>query len=315
MTPDARIYVAGHTGMVGSALVRHLATAGFPRVLTRTRQQLDLLDQRAVFDFLSRERPEYVVVAAARVGGILANNTQRAQFLYENLAIEANLIHGSHLAGVDRLLFLGSSCIYPRDCPQPIREEYLLTGPLEATNEPYAIAKIAGIKLCEAYNSQYGRKYLSVMPTNLYGPNDNYDLQSSHVLPALLRKVHEAKQRGDSEIVVWGTGSPRREFLFVDDLADACIHLMSSGYADGLVNIGTGLDVTIRELAETIMEIVGYQGTIKFDTSKPDGTPRKLLDVSRMTRLGWRAKTQLRDGIRRTYAAADFAANHSPNPN
>jgi GDP-L-fucose synthase len=306
MTPDSLIFVAGHNGMVGSALVRRLQALGCRQVITRSRKELDLLDQREVFDFLATARPEYVVVAAAKVGGILANNTLRGQFLYENLVIESNLIHGAHLAGVDRLLFLGSSCIYPRDCPQPIREDYLLTGPLEQTNEPYAIAKIAGIKLCDAYNAQYGRHYASVMPTNLYGPNDNYDLNGSHVLPALLRKVHEARERGDSEVVVWGTGNPRREFLYVDDLADACVFLMQSGYSGPLLNIGTGTDVTIRELAEAIMQIVGFNGTIRFDTSKPDGTPRKLLDVSRLNQLGWRARTPLREGIQLTYASAPF---------
>jgi GDP-L-fucose synthase len=306
MTRSSRIFIAGHAGMVGSAIQRRLAALGYENVVTRTRRELDLLDQRAVFDFLASTRPDYVFVAAARVGGILANSTQRGQFLYENLAIEANLIHGAHLAGIERLLFLGSSCIYPRDCPQPIREEYLLTGTLEQTNEPYAIAKIAGIKLCEAYNSQYGRRYASVMPTNLYGPNDNYDLDSSHVLPALLRKVHEARERNDTEVTVWGTGLPRREFLYVDDLADACVFLMERDYNGPLLNIGTGADVTIRELAETIMRIVGYRGNMRFDTSKPDGTPRKLLDVSRMSELGWRATTALEDGIQRTYASAPF---------
>jgi GDP-L-fucose synthase len=267
---------------------------------------LDLLDQRAVTEFLVQSKPDYIFVAAAKVGGILANNTRRAEFIYENLTIETNLIHGAHLAGIDRLLFLGSSCIYPRDCPQPIREEYLLTGPLEATNEPYAIAKIAGIKLCEAYNAQYGRRYASVMPTNLYGPNDNYDLESSHVLPALLRKVSEAAKRREPEVVVWGTGSPRREFLHVDDLANACVFLMELGYSGPLLNIGTGTDVTIRELAEMIMRVVGYKGSIRFDTSKPDGTPRKLLDVGRITSLGWKAKTSLLEGIQRTYATAPF---------
>jgi GDP-L-fucose synthase len=306
MTRSSRIFIAGHAGMVGSAIQRRLAALGYENVVTRTRRELDLLDQRAVFDFLASTRPDYVFVAAARVGGILANSTRRGQFLYENLAIEANLIHGAHLAGIERLLFLGSSCIYPRDCPQPIREEYLLTGTLEQTNEPYAIAKIAGIKLCEAYNSQYGRRYASVMPTNLYGPNDNYDLDSSHVLPALLRKVHEARERNDTEVTVWGTGLPRREFLYVDDLADACVFLMERDYNGPLLNIGTGADVTIRELAETIMRIVGYRGNMRFDTSKPDGTPRKLLDVSRMSELGWRATTALEDGIQRTYASAPF---------
>jgi GDP-L-fucose synthase len=307
MKSDAKIYVAGHNGMVGSAIVRSLKAKGYTSVLTRTRSQLDLLDQKAVLEFLARERPDYVVIAAAKVGGILANNSLRADFLAQNLAIELNLIDGAHRAGIQDLMFLGSSCIYPRDCPQPIREEYLLTGPLEKTNEPYAIAKIAGIKLCESYNQQYGRRYVSVMPTNLYGPNDNYDLASSHVLPALLRKAHEAKVRKEPELVVWGSGTPRREFLYVDDLADACVHLMESGYSGELVNIGTGVDVTIRELAETIMKTVGYDGTIRFDASKPDGTPRKLLDVSRLSKLGWKARTSLEDGIRRTYAVAPFA--------
>jgi GDP-L-fucose synthase len=308
MNRDAKIYVAGHNGMVGSAIVRRLKAGGYGSVLTATRAQVDLLDARAVDDFLGRERPAYIFIAAAKVGGILANNSQRADFLAQNLAIELNLIGGAHRAGIQDLMFLGSSCIYPRDCPQPIREEYLLTGPLEKTNEPYAIAKIAGIKLCESYNLQYGRRYVSVMPTNLYGPNDNYDLASSHVLPALLRKAHEAKVRKDSEIMVWGTGTPRREFLYVDDLADACVYLMESGYAGELVNIGTGVDVTIRELTETIMKTVGYDGAIRFDASKPDGTPRKLLDVSRLSKLGWKARTSLEDGIRRTYAVAPFAS-------
>jgi GDP-L-fucose synthase len=292
--------------MVGSALLRRLRSGGYTNLVTRTRDELDLLDQRAVHAFLNEVRPDYIFVAAAKVGGIQANNLYRANFLYENLAIEANLIHGAHLAGVQRLMFLASSCIYPRDCPQPIQENYLLTGPLEQTNEPYAIAKIAGIKLCESYNRQFGRQYVSVMPTNLYGPNDNYDLANSHVLPALLRKAHEAKLRGDAEYVVWGTGLPRREFLYVDDLADACVHLMETGYDGPLINIGTGIDVTIRELAKTVMDVVGFQGRITFDTSKPDGTPRKLLDVSRLASLGWRASTPLREGIRRAYDAAPF---------
>ncbi len=270
--------------------------------MTRTRAELDLLDQRAVHAFLAAEKPDYIFIAAAKVGGIQANNQYRADFIYQNLMIEANLIHGAHLAGVQRLMLLGSSCIYPRDCPQPIREDYLLTGPLEPTNEPYAIAKIAGIKLAESYNRQYGRQYVSVMPTNLYGPNDNYDLATSHVLPALIRKAHEARERGDGEYVVWGSGTPRREFLYVDDLADACVHLMQRGYDGPLVNIGTGEDVTIRELAETVMQVVGFNGRIVFDASKPDGTPRKLLDVSRLAALGWRARTGLREGIAKAYA-------------
>ncbi len=294
--------------MVGSAIVRRLQADGLGQVITRTHAELDLLDQRAVGDFLATEKPDYIFIAAAKVGGIQANNQYRADFIYQNLMIEANLIHGAHLNGIQRLMLLGSSCIYPRDCPQPIREEYLLTGPLEPTNEPYAIAKIAGIKLCESYNRQYGRQYVSVMPTNLYGPNDNYDLANSHVLPALLRKAHEARERGDSEYVVWGSGTPKREFLYVDDLAEACIHLMQTGYDGPLVNVGTGEDVTIRELAETVMQVVGFDGRIVFDSSKPDGTPRKLLDVSRLAALGWRARTGLRDGIQRAYDSAPFRA-------
>lgn len=303
---ESRILVTGHRGMVGSALVRRLQAGGYTNILTRSRTELDLLDQRAVQAFLAEEKPDYIFIAAARVGGIQANNIHRADFIYQNLMIEANLIHGAHLAGVQRLMFLGSSCIYPRDCAQPIREDALLTGPLEPTNEPYAIAKIAGIKLAESYNRQHGRQYISVMPTNLYGPNDNYDLANSHVLPALLRKAHEAKLRGDAEYVVWGTGRPMREFLYVDDLADACVFLMEQGYDGPLVNIGTGTDVTIRELAETVMQVVGFEGRIVFDDSKPDGTPRKLLDVSRLAGLGWTAKTALRDGIRLAYEAAPF---------
>lgn len=298
-----RIMVAGARGMVGSALLRRLQAGGYTDVIAPVRTELDLLDGPAVAAYLTEKKPAYIFIAAAKVGGIQANNTYRGQFLYENLSIQNHLIHGAHLAGVQRLMFLGSSCIYPRDCPQPIQEDYLLTGPLEPTNEPYAIAKIAGIKLCEAYNAQYGRQYVSVMPTNLYGPNDNYDLATSHVLPALIRKAHEAKVRGDAEYVVWGSGTPMREFLYVDDLADACVHLMEQGYAGPLVNIGTGQDVTIRELAETVMEIVGFQGRIVFDATKPDGTPRKLLDVSRLAALGWRFKTSLREGIRLAYTA------------
>ncbi len=308
MDKNAKIFVTGHRGMVGSALVRKLQSLGYTHVLTRSRQELDLLDQVAVTEFLTEEKPDYIFIAAAKVGGIQANNTYRADFLYQNLMIEANLIHGAHMAGVQRLMFLGSSCIYPRDCAQPIKEEYLLSGPLEQTNEPYAIAKIAGIKLAESYNHQYGREYISVMPTNLYGPNDNYDLANSHVLPALLRKAHEAKLRGDSEYVVWGSGTPRREFLYVDDLADACVYLMEQGYAGSLLNVGTGEDVTIRELAETVMDIVGFSGRIVFDSTKPDGTPRKLLDVSQLAALGWRARTSLRDGIRLAYDSAPFRA-------
>jgi GDP-L-fucose synthase len=306
MPRGAKIFVAGHRGMVGSAIVRCLLAKGFENVLTRTRAELDLLDPHAVNAFLATEKPDYIFIAAAKVGGIQANNQLRADFIYQNLMIEANLIHGAHVNGVQRLMLLGSSCIYPRDCPQPIREDYLLTGPLEPTNEPYAIAKIAGIKLCESYNRQYARQYICAMPTNLYGPNDNYDLATSHVLPALIRKAHEARDRGDAEYVVWGSGTPRREFLYVDDLADACVHLMEQGYGGPLVNIGTGEDVTIRELAETVMAVVGFNGRIVFDSSKPDGTPRKLLDVSRLAALGWRAKVGLNDGIRMAYQKAPF---------
>jgi GDP-L-fucose synthase len=306
MDRAAKIYVAGHRGMVGSALVRRLQQAGYGNILTRTHAQLDLLNQAATHAFLAQEKPDFIFIAAAIVGGIHANNTFRADFIYQNLMVEANLIHGAWLAGVERLCFLGSSCIYPRDCPQPIKEESLLGGPLEQTNEPYAIAKIAGIKLCESYNRQHGTQYFSAMPTNLYGPNDNYDLANSHVLPALIRKAHEAKLRGDSELVVWGSGKPMREFLYVDDLADACVFLMEQGVTESFFNIGTGTDVTIRELAETVMSVVGFSGRIMFDSTKPDGTPRKLLDVSRMSALGWRASTSLRDGIALAYL--DFAA-------
>jgi GDP-L-fucose synthase len=301
---DAPIMVAGARGMVGSALVRRLQAEGYTNVLAPFRQSLDLMDQAAVQAYLAKHKPGYIFIAAAKVGGIQANNTYRAEFLYQNLSIQNNLIHGAHLAGVQRLMFLGSSCIYPRDCPQPIKEEYLLTGPLEPTNEPYAIAKIAGIKLCEAYNAQYGRQYVSVMPTNLYGPNDNYDLANSHVLPALIRKAHEAKLRGDAELVVWGSGTPKREFLYVNDLADACLYLMRLGYTGPLVNIGTGRDITIRELAEAVMVAVDFNGRVVFDASKPDGTPRKLLDVSRLEKLGWRATMSLHAGLSVTYQTA-----------
>lgn len=302
MNLDSKIYIAGHRGMVGSAIVRRLASAGYSNLLTRTHAELDLTNQAAVALFLDHEKPDYIFLAAAKVGGIHANNTYRAEFIYQNLMMEANIIHAAWQAGVQRLLFLGSSCIYPRDCPQPIEEEYLLTGPLEQTNEPYAIAKIAGIKLCENYNRQYGTQYVSAMPTNLYGPNDNYDLNSSHVLPALIRKAHEAKVRVDKELVVWGSGKPMREFLYVDDMADACVFLMENGISDGVFNVGTGEDVTIRELAETVMSVVGFNGEIVFDASKPDGTPRKLLNVDRMRQLGWEAQTSLRDGIAKAFA-------------
>jgi GDP-L-fucose synthase len=305
----SKVFVAGAKGMVGSALVRRLQALGYDNILAPGRNELDLLDAEAVRRFLEAERPDYIFIAAARVGGILANNTYRADFIRDNLLIELNLVHGAHLAGVQRLMFLGSSCIYPRDCPQPIREDYLLTGPLEQTNEPYAIAKIAGIKLCESYNRQHGRQYVSVMPTNLYGPNDNYDLNNSHVLPALLRKAVEAAESGERELQVWGSGSPRREFLYVDDLADACIFLMEQGYDGPLVNVGTGEDVTIRELAETVMKVAGFEGQIVFDASRPDGTPRKLLDVSRLHALGWRASTTLEAGIR--LSLDDFRARRA----
>lgn len=302
LDPDSKIYVAGHGGMVGSAILRRLQSGGYTRLVTRSRAELDLLNQAATAEFIQRERPDYIFLAAAKVGGIHANNTYRADFIYQNLMVQANVINSAREAGVRRMLFLGSSCIYPRDCPQPIREEYMLSGPLEPTNEPYAIAKIAGIKLCESFNRQYGTEYVSVMPTNLYGPNDSYDLDNSHVLPALIRKAHEAKLRGDSKLVVWGTGAPKREFLYVDDLADACVFLMESGVRDGLFNVGTGTDVTIRDLAETVMDVVGFRGKIVFDAGKPDGTLRKLLNVNRMRDIGWQARTALRDGIAMAYA-------------
>ena len=311
MDKTAKIFVAGHRGMVGSALVRALQAQGYTQLITRSRSELDLLDQNAVLAFLQAQQPEYIFIAAAKVGGIQANNLYRADFIYQNLMIEANLIHSAHVAGVQQLMFLGSSCIYPRDCPQPIRESYLLTGPLEPTNEPYAVAKIAGIKLCQAYNAQHGRQYLSVMPTNLYGPGDNDDLATSHVLPALLRKAHEARARGDTTLTVWGSGTPRREFLYVDDLAQACVHLMQNPVdvaQHSLINVGTGVDVSIRELAEQVMATVGFAGRIVFDASKPDGTPRKLLDVSLLASLGWRASTPLGDGLVKAYASASYRA-------
>lgn len=297
-----KIFVAGHNGMVGSAIVRRLKQLGYTNILTRDRNELDLTNQASVQNFLMTEKPDYIFLAAARVGGVHANNTYRAEFIYQNLMIQTNLIHSAWLAGINKLLFLGSSCIYPRSCPQPITEDYLLSSSLEQTNEPYAIAKIAGIKMCENYNRQYGTHFVSVMPTNLYGPNDNYDLNNSHVLPAFIRKAHEAKLRKDDKFVVWGSGTPMREFLYVDDMADACVFLMEKGIGDGIFNIGTGEDVTIRELANTVMDVVGFQGEIVFDSSKPDGTPRKLLNVNKMKELGWSAKTSLRDGIAKAYA-------------
>jgi GDP-L-fucose synthase len=302
ITKNSKIYVAGHRGMVGSAIVRRLQSAGYNNLVMRTHAELDLISQTAVMEFMQQEKPDYIFLAAAKVGGIHANNTYRADFIYQNIMVQANIVQAAYQVGVERMLFLGSSCIYPRDCPQPIREEYLLTGPLEQTNEPYAIAKIAGVKLCESYNRQYGTAYISAMPTNLYGPNDHYDLNNSHVLPALIRKAHEAKQRGDKQLVVWGSGKPRREFMYVDDMAAACVFLMDSDVRDGLFNVGLGTDVTIRELAETIMDVIGFKGEIVFDSSKPDGTPRKLLSTERLRSLGWEARTELREGIRNAYA-------------
>ncbi len=299
---NSKIYVAGHAGMVGSAIARRLKASGYTNFVTKTHAELDLLNQAATVDYLSEEKPAFIFLAAAKVGGIYANNAFPADFIYQNLMIQANVIHSAYQAGVKRMLFLGSSCIYPRDCPQPIKEEYMLTGPLEQTNAPYAISKIAGIKMCESYNRQYGTQYVSVMPANLFGLNDNYDLNNCHVLPALIRKAHEAKVGGRKELVVWGTGKPMREFLYVDDMADACVFLMENNINEGMFNVGTGEDVTIRELAETVMSVVGFDGELLFDTGKPDGTPRKLLNVDQMRGLGWQARTSLRDGIAKTYA-------------
>jgi GDP-L-fucose synthase len=321
MNPNAKIYIAGHRGLVGSALIRCLQAHGYTNIVTRTHAELDLTDRVATEAFFAAEKPEYVFLAAAKVGGIHANNIYPGEFIFTNLAIQTNVIHAAYLSGVERLLFLGSSCIYPRDCPQPIKEEYLLTGPLESTNRPYAIAKIAGIEQCWSYNRQYGTKFLAAMPTNLYGPGDNYDLANSHVIPALIRKFHEAKERDDKEVVVWGTGTPRREFLYSDDMADACVFLMnrsddefnrllwpagspSESVDTGLapfINIGAGIDLTIRELAECLREIIGFGGAIVFDTSKPDGTPRKLLDITRLSTLDWRANLSLQDGLKTAY--------------
>ena len=301
MEKESKIYVAGHRGMVGSAIVRKLTSLGYTNLLTRTSTELDLRNQQQVADFFEVEKPEYVFLAAAKVGGIVANNTYRADFLYENLAIQNNIIHGSYLNKVKKLMFLGSSCIYPKLAPQPLKESYLLSGYLEQTNEPYAIAKIAGIKMCEAYRAQYGCNFISVMPTNLYGTNDNYDLVNSHVLPAMIRKFHEAKDKGASEMTLWGTGSPMREFLHADDLAEACLFLMENYNESELVNIGTGEDVTIKNLAALVKQIVGFKGEIIWDTSKPDGTPRKLMDVSKLHGLGWHHKIALEDGIKLAY--------------
>jgi len=302
MPKDALIYVAGHTGLVGSAIVRRLEADGYANIITRTIDELNLLDQQAVESFFASERPEYVFLAAAKVGGILANKTKKADFIYENLQIQNNIIHSAWKNGVTKLLFLGSSCIYPKLCPQPIKEEYLLTGSLEDTNDAYALAKIAGIKMCQSYNAQYGTNFISVMPTNLYGPNDNFDLESSHVLPAMIRKFHEAKVAGAPQVTLWGTGTPRREFLHVDDLAAAVVYLMQQHDGSDIVNIGTGEDVTIKELAELIKKEVGYEGEIVWDATKPDGTPRKWLDVSRLHSLGWKHGISLREGIHGTYA-------------
>jgi GDP-L-fucose synthase len=301
MNTTSKIYIAGHCGMVGSAIWRALQRQGFTNLVGRTRAQLDLLDPAAVNAFYAAEKPDYVFDAAAKAGGINANNTQPARFIYENLQIQNNLIHGAHRAGVKKLLFLGSSCIYPKFAPQPIREEHLLTGALEETNQWYAVAKIAGIKMCQAYRRQYGCDFIAAMPTNLYGPNDNYDLQLSHVLPALLRKFHEAKAAGAAEVVCWGTGSPLREFLFVYDLADACVFLMQHYSGEQFLNVGSGSEVSIKELAETLRRIVGFEGQIVWDTSKPDGTPRKLMDSSRLFALGWKPQVDLESGIRLTY--------------
>jgi GDP-L-fucose synthase len=301
MKKDSRIYVAGHRGLVGSAIVRKLKDSGYENLAVRTHEELDLLRQDCVEEFFDQVRPEYVFLAAAKVGGIWANSTFPAEFIYSNLVIQANIIHSSYIHKVKKLLFLGSSCIYPKHCPQPMKEEHLLSGYLEPTNEPYAVAKIAGIKMCQSYNRQYGTRFISVMPTNLYGPGDNFDLETSHVLPALIRKFHEAKMGGDKSVEVWGTGAPRREFLYVDDLADASLYLMNHYDGDDIINVGVGRDLSIRELAEMVGEVVGFKGDLRFDHTKPDGTPLKLLDVSKLTALGWQAQTPLEEGIKRAY--------------
>jgi GDP-L-fucose synthase len=301
MEKNAKIYIAGHRGMVGSAIYRKLESEGYTNFVTRVSSELDLRDQQAVADFFAQEKPEYVFLAAAKVGGIVANNTYRAEFLYDNLQIQNNIINSAYVNGVKKLMFLGSSCIYPKMAPQPLKEDYLLTGTLEETNEPYAIAKIAGIKMCDAYRDQFGCNFISVMPTNLYGYNDNYHPQNSHVLPALIRRFHEAKEAGAPDVTIWGTGSPKREFLFADDLAEACFYLMQNYDEKGLVNIGTGEDIAIKDLALLIKKIVGYQGEIKFDTSKPDGTPRKLMDVSKLHSKGWKHTVELEEGIALAY--------------
>ena len=309
MEKASKIYIAGHRGMVGSAIFRKLEKEGYSNLLTRTSSELDLRDQKAVTDFFLKEKPDYVFLAAAKVGGIIANNTYRADFLFDNLSIQNNVIHQSYLNGVKKLMFLGSSCIYPKHAPQPLREEYLLTGLLETTNEPYAIAKIAGIKMCEAYRSQYGCNFISVMPTNLYGFNDNYHPQNSHVLPALIRKFNEAKLNSSEHVTILGTGSPRREFLFSDDLANACYYLMQNYDEPGMINVGTGEDITIKDLALLIQKIIGFEGDLVFDPSRPDGTPRKLLDVSKLHNKGWRHEVDLEQGIRMVYD--DFIKNYA----
>lgn len=309
MEKNAKIYIAGHRGMVGSAIHRKLEKEGYTNIVTRVSAELDLRNQNDVANFFELEKPDYVFLAAAKVGGIVANNTYRAQFLYENLQIQNNVIHSSYLNGVKKLMFLGSSCIYPKLAPQPLKEEYLLTGLLEPTNEPYAIAKIAGIKMCDAYRAQYGCNYISVMPTNLYGYNDNYHPENSHVLPALIRRFHEAKINNKADVTIWGTGSPKREFLFADDLAEACFYLMQNYDEEGLVNIGTGEDISIKELAILIKHTIGYEGEIKFDTSKPDGTPRKLMDVSKLHSQGWKHEIALEDGIKLAYQ--DFLSHQA----
>lgn len=301
MQPTSKIYIAGHRGMVGSAILRKLQSAGFTNFVTRTSKELDLRNQADVNEFFATEKPDYVFLAAAKVGGILANNTYRGEFIYDNLMIQNNVIHAAYVNRVKKLMFLGSSCIYPKMAPQPLREDYLLTGTLEPTNEPYAIAKIAGIKLCDAYRSQYGCDFISVMPTNLYGPNDNYDLEKSHVLPALMRKFIEAKRDNEPFVTIWGTGNPQREFLHVDDLADACYFLMQNYSDEGLVNIGTGIDIAIKDLALLIKETVGYQGDIRHDLSKPDGTPRKLMSIDKLKHLGWEPNISLQQGVRMVY--------------
>ena len=301
MDKNSKIYIAGHRGMVGSAIYRKLEKEGFTNIITRVSADLDLRNQQQVADFFASEKPDYVFLAAAKVGGIIANNTYRAEFLYDNLQIQNNVINSSYVNGVKKLMFLGSSCIYPKLAPQPLKEEYLLTGLLEETNEPYAIAKIAGIKMCDAYRAQYGCNYISVMPTNLYGYNDNYHPQNSHVLPALIRRFHEAKEQNVANVAIWGTGTPKREFLFADDLADACYYLMQNYDEEGLVNVGTGEDLSIKDLALLVKEIIGYTGEIKFDISKPDGTPRKLMDVSKLHSKGWKHTIELEDGIKLAY--------------